>query len=176
VRARSADGLSAAAFELESWGLLVHAAYGYVNRLPFSSYGEAAILLAQNLLLLALVYRYARLPAARVGAVAALLAAAVAVLASGGWQGPWGWHSVPICGPCGQPRAASKAQVGAGLAREVLGCSLADERPLRRLNHLRAILLCPCAQPPTRHPMAPAPNPSRSVPRPHDALGGGLAV
>jgi hypothetical protein len=90
VRARSAEGLSAAAFELESWGLLVHAAYGYVNRLPFSSYGEAAILLAQNLFLLALVYRYARLPAGRVGAVGALLAGAVAVLASGATAGKGG--------------------------------------------------------------------------------------
>ena len=83
MRARSAEGLSAAAFELESWGLLVHAAYGAVSRLPFSSYGEAAILLAQNLLLLALVYRYAGTSVARVGGVFGVLAAAVAVLASG---------------------------------------------------------------------------------------------
>lgn len=84
VRAKSADGLSAAAFELESWGLLVHAAYGAVNRLPFSSYGEAAILLAQNLLLLALVYRYSQAPASRAAGVFGVLAGAVAVLAAGG--------------------------------------------------------------------------------------------
>jgi len=83
VRARSAEGLSAFSFELESWGLLVHAAYGYINRLPFSSYGEAAILLVQNLLLLSLVYRYAKLPSARVIAVFSLIAGALGVLASG---------------------------------------------------------------------------------------------
>jgi mannose-P-dolichol utilization defect protein 1 len=83
VRAQSAEGLSAASFELESWGLLVHASYGYVNRLPFSSYGEAAILLAQNLLLLALVYKYARVPMARSAAVFGVIFGALAVLASG---------------------------------------------------------------------------------------------
>lgn len=83
VRAHSAEGLSATAFELESWGLLVHASYGYINQLPFSSYGEAAILLTQNLLLLALVYKYARLPAIRVAAVASIIVGAIAVLASG---------------------------------------------------------------------------------------------
>lgn len=84
VRAHSAEGLSATAFELESWGLMVHASYGYINRLPFSSYGEAAILLAQNLLLLSMVYRYARLPAGRVTAVLSLIVGAIAVVASGG--------------------------------------------------------------------------------------------
>ncbi|GBF91043.1 hypothetical protein Rsub_03899 [Raphidocelis subcapitata] len=83
VRARSAEGLSAASFELESWGLLVHAAYGWVNGLPFSSYGEAGILLAQNLLLLALLYRFSRAPAGRVAAVAALLMGALFAVASG---------------------------------------------------------------------------------------------
>lgn len=83
VRAHSAEGLSATSFELESWAMVVHAGYGYVTRLPFSSYGEAALMLAQNLLLLALIYRYARMPAARVAAVMGLLVGAIAVLASG---------------------------------------------------------------------------------------------
>lgn len=83
VRAQSAEGLAPASFELESWGLLVHAAYGTVNRLPFSSYGEAAILFCQNLLLLGLIYKYARLPAARVAGVLGLLFGLIGVLASG---------------------------------------------------------------------------------------------
>ncbi|KAI8475909.1 MAG: hypothetical protein J3K34DRAFT_403171 [Monoraphidium minutum] len=83
LRARSAEGLSATAFELESWALVVHAGYGWVTGLPFSSYGEAALMLCQNLLLLALVYRYARMPAARAAAVMGVLVGAVAVLASG---------------------------------------------------------------------------------------------
>jgi len=41
LRSGSAEGLSALSFELETGGLLVHASYGYVNRLPFSAYGWA---------------------------------------------------------------------------------------------------------------------------------------
>lgn len=76
LRARSADGLSALSFELESWGLLVHTAYGYLKGLPFSAYGEAGVMFAQNVLLLALIYKYARMPVSR-----ALAAAVVAVSA-----------------------------------------------------------------------------------------------
>jgi mannose-P-dolichol utilization defect protein 1 len=78
-RAQSADGLSALSFELESWGLLVHTGYGFTRGLPFSAYGEAGILFAQNVLLLALVYRFARLPLSR--ALAALIVAVSAVFA-----------------------------------------------------------------------------------------------
>ena len=95
VRAHSAEGLSATAFELESWAMVVHAGYGYVTGLPFSSYGEAALMLVQNLLLLALVYRYARMPAARVAAVMGLLVGGVAVLASGERGG--GVQGVTVC-------------------------------------------------------------------------------
>ena len=79
LRAHSADGLSALAFELESWGLLVHTSYGFLKGLPFSAYGEAAMLFAQNALLLALIYKYARLPASR--ALAAIIVAVSAVAA-----------------------------------------------------------------------------------------------
>lgn len=77
LRARSAEGLSALSFELESWGLLVHATYGYLRGLPFSAYGEAVMMLAQNMLLLALVYKYARMPASR--ALAAIVVGVSAV-------------------------------------------------------------------------------------------------
>lgn len=70
LRARSAEGLSALSFELESWGLLVHATYGYLKGLPFSAYGEAVMMLAQNVLLLALIYKYARMPVSRALAAA----------------------------------------------------------------------------------------------------------
>lgn len=70
LRARSAEGLSALSFELESWGLLVHATYGYLKDLPFSAYGEAVMMLAQNVLLLALIYKYARMPVSRALAAA----------------------------------------------------------------------------------------------------------
>lgn len=110
VRARSAEGLSAAAFELESWGLLVHAAYGWANALPFSSYGEAGILLAQNVLLLALLYRFSRAPAARVLAVFALLLGALAAVASGA-------HRVGgVCGGRGRRAGGGRAAGRCGRA------------------------------------------------------------
>eukprot|EP00775_Hariotina_reticulata_P013397 gene13397-13525_t len=65
LRSHSADGLSAVSFELESWGLLVHTAYGYLRGLPFSTYGEAATMFVQNVVLLALIYSYNRMPASR---------------------------------------------------------------------------------------------------------------
>jgi len=82
--ARSAQGLSAASFELESAGLAVHAAYGALHGLPFSAYGEALILLAQNLAILALVYHYGRMGPWRGAAVGGALATAAAALLSGG--------------------------------------------------------------------------------------------
>lgn len=95
LRARSAEGLSALSFELESWGLLVHATYGYMRGLPFSAYGEAVMMFAQNVLLLALIYRYARMPASRAMAVAVVAASVVAAVFTGRCQDAcrtaW-WH------------------------------------------------------------------------------------
>jgi mannose-P-dolichol utilization defect protein 1 len=88
LRARSAEGLSALSFELESWGLLVHATYGFLRGLPFSAYGEAVMMLAQNVLLLALVYKYARMPASRALAAIVVGVSAVAGVFTGEW---WVW-------------------------------------------------------------------------------------
>jgi hypothetical protein len=95
LRARSAEGLSALSFELESWGLLVHATYGYLKGLSFSAYGEAVMMLAQNVLLLALIYRYARMPASRAMAVAVVAASVVAAVFTGRSEDacrPAWWH------------------------------------------------------------------------------------
>jgi mannose-P-dolichol utilization defect protein 1 len=83
VRAKSAEGLAAVSIELETWALAVHAAYGASVGLPFSAYGESTLLLAQTLVLLALVYRYSRASAARPAAVVAVLAGAAGALATG---------------------------------------------------------------------------------------------
>lgn len=83
LRAHSADGLSALSFELESWGLLVHTAYGFIRGLPFSAYGEAGILFAQNVVLLALIYRYAHMPLSRALAALTLAVSAVVAVATG---------------------------------------------------------------------------------------------
>jgi mannose-P-dolichol utilization defect protein 1 len=43
VHAKSADGLSPLAFELETLGLAIAATYGTLNKLAFSAYGESAV-------------------------------------------------------------------------------------------------------------------------------------
>jgi hypothetical protein len=83
LRAQSADGLSAVSCELETWGLLVHTAYGFLKGLAFSTYGEASILFAQNVLLLALIYKYNRMPLSRRLAAIILFGGAIAVVLSG---------------------------------------------------------------------------------------------
>lgn len=62
ARARSAEGLSRVSSELEVLGFLVHFSYGFVWNLPFNTYGEAALLLAQTLVLLLLVNKYSGAP------------------------------------------------------------------------------------------------------------------
>jgi hypothetical protein len=86
LRAHSADGLSAVSCELETWGLLVHTAYGFLKGLAFSTYGEASILFAQNVLLLALIYKYNRMPLSRRLAAIILFGGAIAAVMSGEGQ------------------------------------------------------------------------------------------
>ena len=82
ARAGSARGLSCLAFELEQLGLSVNAANGFVRGLPFSAYGEALVLLAQNTVLLGQIYALSGVRGARPTLVAALfLGGGAAVLA-----------------------------------------------------------------------------------------------
>lgn len=83
VKAKSAEGLSAISFELETLGFLVHASYGLVMGLAFNTYGESIILLAQNLLLVGLIYKYAKMPAIRGVTALSLLVALAGVVLSG---------------------------------------------------------------------------------------------
>ena len=82
LRAGSARGLSAATFEAEILGYSVVLASGLQRGLAFNAYGEAAFMLAQSWVLLALVYRSAKPSAGRTaalwGAYFAALAAHVA--------------------------------------------------------------------------------------------------
>ena len=80
---RSADGLSAVGFELENVVYIIHAAYGYLLRLPFGAYGEAGIMLIQNSVLLALLYRYAAVSPLRVTSMAALYVAMICAVVTG---------------------------------------------------------------------------------------------
>jgi mannose-P-dolichol utilization defect 1 len=71
-RARSAEGLSATSFELENIGFSITASYGFLLGLPFTAYGEAAVILFQNTLLLALIYVFSKAPTWRVLVMTAL--------------------------------------------------------------------------------------------------------
>lgn len=90
VRSGSAEGLSPLSFELETGGLLVHSAYGYVFGLPFSSYGEACILALQNFFLVGLIYRLSKQPLPRVMLSTAVFTGFVGVVLSGEGDGGTG--------------------------------------------------------------------------------------
>ncbi|CAK7216183.1 hypothetical protein SCUCBS95973_002724 [Sporothrix curviconia] len=77
VRSRSAAGVSFLSYLLETTSYLVSLAYNVRNGFPFSTYGETAFILAQNVVITLLVLHYSGR-----GAVAALLAAVLAVAAT----------------------------------------------------------------------------------------------
>lgn len=79
VAASSATGLQPASFEIETFCALVAATYGFANNLSFSAFGEAVGLAVQNVILLALIYRYQRRSATRIILVAAALLAWIAL-------------------------------------------------------------------------------------------------
>ena len=94
ARAGSARGLSCLAFELEQLGLTVNAANGFVRSLPFSAYGEALVLLAQNTVLLGQIYALSGARGARPALVAALFLGGGAAVLAGACAGAgalWAW-------------------------------------------------------------------------------------
>lgn len=74
VRARSAAGVSFLAYLLETTSYLVSLAYNARRGFPFSTYGETACILAQNVVITVLVLQYS----GRAGAAALLVAALAA--------------------------------------------------------------------------------------------------
>ena len=83
LRSKSAEGLTFMSFELENVAFSIHMAYGFLMGLPFSAFGEAVLILAQNTFLLALIYYYAKAPLTRVLAMVGATAAGGAVALSG---------------------------------------------------------------------------------------------
>ena len=77
VRAQSAEGVSFLSYLLETTSYLVSLAYNVRNGFPFSTYGETAFILVQNIAITLLVLHYSGK-----GAVAALLAGVIAVAAT----------------------------------------------------------------------------------------------
>ncbi|KAL1899937.1 hypothetical protein Sste5346_002803 [Sporothrix stenoceras] len=77
VSSRSAAGVSFLSYLLETTSYLVSLAYNVRNGFPFSTYGETAFILVQNVIITLLVLNYSGR-----GAVAALLAGVLAVAAT----------------------------------------------------------------------------------------------
>lgn len=76
LSSRSAAGVSFLSYLLESTSYLISLAYNYRSEFPFSTYGESALILAQNIVIAVLVLRFS----GRSG-LAALFVAGLAVAA-----------------------------------------------------------------------------------------------
>ncbi|TQV96400.1 hypothetical protein V2A60_003192 [Cordyceps javanica] len=76
VASRSADGVSFLSYVLETAAYLITLAYNVRNGFPFSTYGETALILGQNVVISVLILNYSNR--------AALAAVLVAVLAAAG--------------------------------------------------------------------------------------------
>ena len=72
VRSRSAAGVSFLSYLLETTACLITLAYNVRNGFPFNTYGETALLAAQNVVISVLVLNYSGQPAAAAVFVAAL--------------------------------------------------------------------------------------------------------
>jgi mannose-P-dolichol utilization defect 1 len=57
-KSKSGEGLPLVSGELENYVYAIHMAYGVVNGLPITAYGEAAASWVQNFLLLLLLYKF----------------------------------------------------------------------------------------------------------------------
>merc|ERR1712078_605199 len=62
LKSKSAAGLSLTGFETELVAYTLTFSYGLHFKLPFSGYGESILMSAQDLVLLALIYKYAQTP------------------------------------------------------------------------------------------------------------------
>ena len=78
TRSRSAEGVSFLSYLLESASYLVTLAYSFRSGFPFSTYGETALILAQDVVIAVLVLNYS----GRQGAAALFVAALAAALTS----------------------------------------------------------------------------------------------
>lgn len=58
VSSRSAEGVSFLAYLLETTALLIGLAYNFRSAFPFSTYGESALILAQNIVISLLVLKF----------------------------------------------------------------------------------------------------------------------
>ncbi|KAM3497379.1 hypothetical protein MY10362_009272 [Beauveria mimosiformis] len=83
VSARSADGVSFLSYVLETSAYLITLAYNFRNGFPFSTYGETALILAQNVVISVLLLNYSNRAALAAVFVAVLGGAAGALFTDG---------------------------------------------------------------------------------------------
>jgi mannose-P-dolichol utilization defect protein 1 len=82
VRSRSAAGLSFPSYLLESASFLITLAYNIRSAFPFSTYGESALILAQDVVISVLILQYQNKSAAAATFVAAVAAGVYALIVS----------------------------------------------------------------------------------------------
>ena len=83
LKSKSAEGLSLTGFETELVAYTLTFAYGIHFKLPFTGYGESILMSAQDVVLLALIYKYAGTSASHVALATSLYMGGLAVLLSG---------------------------------------------------------------------------------------------
>ncbi|KJZ76167.1 hypothetical protein HIM_04623 [Hirsutella minnesotensis 3608] len=83
VRSQSASGVSFLSYLLETSALLITLGYNVRNGFPFSTYGESALILAQNVVISVLVLNYSDRAGMAAVLVAALAGAAGALFTEG---------------------------------------------------------------------------------------------
>jgi len=79
VNAKSGAGLSVSGYILETIGYIITLAYNVRLRFPFSTYGETAFIAIQNVLILTLIFHYARKDLYALGAIGIALATSYAL-------------------------------------------------------------------------------------------------
>lgn len=81
VRSRSAEGVSFLSYLLETSAYLITLAYNYRNEFPFSTYGETALILGQNVVISVLVLNFSGRASLAALFIAALAASAATLFA-----------------------------------------------------------------------------------------------
>lgn len=80
VGSRSSSGVSFVSYALETASLLITLSYGVRNQFPFSTYGESAMIAAQDIVVSVLVLTFADRPVAAATFVAVVAASVYALL------------------------------------------------------------------------------------------------
>lgn len=83
VRSRSSSGVSFLSYLLETTSYLISLAYNFRNEFPFSTYGETACILVQNVVITVLVLNYSGKAGLAAVFVAALAASAASLFMDG---------------------------------------------------------------------------------------------